>query len=345
MPPELSVVIPALNEASSLPGLLSDLARQGLNLEIIVADAGSADGTTVIARKSGARVISAHKGRGRQMNAGAAESRSRTLLFLHADSRLDAAQMLGDALKHFEQEVEHHGERVAGHFGLVFDRTQETHSALYRFMEAKTRSGRCGTINGDQGLMIRRGYFDQLQGFDERLPFLEDQRIAQKIFDAGHWTLLPGQLRTSARRFESEGPLSRYALMGLMMAMHDAGFDDFFDSLPGLYAEQSQTRELDPEPFIRTARRAVLKQLRRDPGLLLHMGRFARSNVWQLALAADLHLECEPSLMQRFEQGLETRLDNRIVDVASALVGAGALFALWPLAERLREKLLDSAAA
>ncbi len=328
-----------------MPEILSDIARQGLSIEVIVADGGSADSTPAIARRHGARVLSAPRGRGRQMNAAAAECMSKTLLFLHADSRMDSAQMLGDALSHLEREVDKRGERVAGHFGLVFDRTQDAHSGLFRFMEAKTRSGRPGTINGDQGLMIRKSYFDELHGFDERLPFLEDQRIAQLIFDSGCWTLLPGQLRTSARRFESEGALNRYALMALMMAMHDAGFDQFFDSLPGLYAEQNQTHELNPEPFIHAARNMVLKQLRRDPRLLLRMGRFARSNIWQLALAVDLHLGHKPALLQRFELQVEPRLDNRFVDVVSALAGAGALFALWPLAERLREKLPGSVAA
>jgi uncharacterized protein len=51
-------------------------------------DGGSKDLTACIAHQAGATVITAPKGRARQLNAGAAKARGDVLLFLHADSKL-----------------------------------------------------------------------------------------------------------------------------------------------------------------------------------------------------------------------------------------------------------------
>ncbi len=51
--PELSVVIPTLNEAAALPRLLADLAAQtGTDFEVLVSDGGSTDGTGELAPES-----------------------------------------------------------------------------------------------------------------------------------------------------------------------------------------------------------------------------------------------------------------------------------------------------
>jgi glycosyltransferase involved in cell wall biosynthesis len=64
-PPIVSVIIPTLNEAELLPGLLADLVLVDCPLEIIVSDGGSLDETAALARTGGARVVHARQGRGR----------------------------------------------------------------------------------------------------------------------------------------------------------------------------------------------------------------------------------------------------------------------------------------
>ncbi|MBI3517720.1 MAG: glycosyltransferase, partial [Proteobacteria bacterium] len=54
----LSIVIPTLNAAASLPATLSSLCA-GLAAEIIVVDGGSADDTEAVARAHGATVVAA----------------------------------------------------------------------------------------------------------------------------------------------------------------------------------------------------------------------------------------------------------------------------------------------
>src|SRR6476469_5799361 len=86
---QLSIIIPTLNEGPHIELALAALAplRQR-GAELIVADGGSRDRTVEIARPLADRVIAAPRGRGAQMNAGAAAASGDTLLFLHADTSL-----------------------------------------------------------------------------------------------------------------------------------------------------------------------------------------------------------------------------------------------------------------
>lgn len=294
MSPTLSVVIPTLDEAATLPALLADLAAQtGVALDVIVADGGSQDATTALAAAAGARVQTGPRGRARQMNAGRRLAQAPYLLFLHADSRLPAPELLARALAALRAEDDPH---LAGHFSLRFIRSQPGHERFYRFLEAKTRSQRPGTINGDQGLLLCADWFDQLGGFDESLPFLEDQRLAARIFEHGRWLLLPGELHTSARRFEQEGHGRRYALMGLMTTAHTLGLHTFFAAAPGIYVAQMQARTLRLGPYLRLAARLIAHQPRCWWPLL----RLGLANTWQLGLALRVWLDRHPSRRARY---------------------------------------------
>ncbi len=84
----LSVIIPVLNGADALPAALA--AVRDTADEVIVVDGGSVDGSRALAVRAGARVIEAPAGRGVQLAAGADAASGDWLLFLHADTRLDA---------------------------------------------------------------------------------------------------------------------------------------------------------------------------------------------------------------------------------------------------------------
>ena len=94
----LSVVVPVLDEAERIGRQLAELgATVGID-EVVVVDGGSRDGTAdVVRRAPGVRLITAPRGRGTQLNAGARAARGDVLLFLHADVTLpaDAATCVG----------------------------------------------------------------------------------------------------------------------------------------------------------------------------------------------------------------------------------------------------------
>ena len=69
--PQLSIIIPTLDESERLGLLLDDVARLDISHEVVVADGGSADGTVEIASGAGAQVTLSPPGRGGQLRAGA----------------------------------------------------------------------------------------------------------------------------------------------------------------------------------------------------------------------------------------------------------------------------------
>ena len=104
---QLSVIIPARDEAHNLPLLLASLSASRLvPAEVIVVDDHSQDTTAVVARRHGARVLAAPPlpngwlGKSWACHNGAAAARHPRLLFLDADTRLapDALMLLLEAL-------------------------------------------------------------------------------------------------------------------------------------------------------------------------------------------------------------------------------------------------------
>ena len=71
--PKVSIVLPALNEGENVANALAMLAPlRAAGAEIILADGGSSDRTTEVARPLCDRLVVAPRGRAPQMNAGAA---------------------------------------------------------------------------------------------------------------------------------------------------------------------------------------------------------------------------------------------------------------------------------
>src|SRR5438477_1023908 len=82
--PFVSIIVPVLNESALIRGFLQHLRATAPSAEIIVVDGGSVDGTVELCAGWADRVLLAPRGRGRQMNAGAAVARAEVLWFVHA---------------------------------------------------------------------------------------------------------------------------------------------------------------------------------------------------------------------------------------------------------------------
>ncbi len=293
--PDLSIIIPALNEAEALPLLLRDLSLQkGLSFEVVIADGGSLDATCSLAKEffvSGRLLGSCQtgpSGRGIQMNSGVLSSSSAWLLFLHADSRLDDANQLQKALGFMQsQQQQKASDALAGHFSLRFDAAAGEGFGLF-YYEIKTSLGRSGCIHGDQGMLITRSYFNKVGLFRQDLPIMEDTSLAEKIRATGQWLLLPGEIVTSARRFQVEGLKARQTLNALMMNFLAIGWLEFFARAPEIYRQQDRTQPLELSLFFNLIRDLFGEMpIRRRWDIWLATGGYVRSQAWQIGLALD----------------------------------------------------------
>ncbi|MHA6249356.1 TIGR04283 family arsenosugar biosynthesis glycosyltransferase [Pontibacter sp. CAU 1760] len=193
---KISIIIPTYNEAEGIPKLLRYLQQHtSPDTEILLADGGSTDATRQLAEQVGVRVLAcACKGRGPQMNAGAAASIGDILYFLHADTFPPNG---------FEGLIKQGVEQGAGSgcFRLRFD---VAHWFL-RLNAWFTRFDVDAIRFGDQSLFVRRDVFLAAGGFDERLLLLEDQEVIRRLRKTAPFILLPAQVVTSARKYEALG--------------------------------------------------------------------------------------------------------------------------------------------
>jgi rSAM/selenodomain-associated transferase 2 len=204
---DLAVVIPTLNAAESLARCLEGLAGE----RIIVSDGGSADDTVAVARAGGAAVVSPQRGRGTQLAAGAQAAGGTWLLFLHADSRLDAEWR--KAVEAFAAAADR-----AGYFDLALDDPAPAARRLERIVA--WRSSVLGLPYGDQGLLISRALYEAVGGF-AAIPLMEDVDLLRRL---GRKRLAPigATITTSARRYRDGGyvrrPLRNFCCLSLYFA-------------------------------------------------------------------------------------------------------------------------------
>jgi rSAM/selenodomain-associated transferase 2 len=289
---ELSIVIPTLNEELTILKTVEGLsAQKDLLFEVIISDGGSVDSTCVESMKSRLAVstITGRTGRATQLNRGAMRAKGEFILFLHADSSfsdnyalrkgIDAlrARSAGSARKLF-----------AGHFCLKFNRSINTPSLAYNFIESKARLDREGCSHGDQGILISAGHFSQTDGFDESCHILAETRFADRLRRKGEWMLLPAEIVTSARRFEQEGMKERQTLNAIIMALAAAGRDDILATLPDLYRNNDQGSRLDVGGlFTRITSLTAAFPENEQSEFWQNIGIYTSKNAWQLALFLD----------------------------------------------------------
>lgn len=201
-PPRVSVVVPALDEEAYLPVLLESVQAQTLPVhEVIVADAGSRDGTVGLARATGATVVAGgHPGLGR--NVGAEAASGDWLLFLDADVRLPS-----DALETAFREMEREGLEAASCWFVPDEggpvlRLNHWLSSLY--FRVTSRIGWPHSIGAF--LLLPTRVHEQIGGFDLSIRVAEDQDYVRRIARVVRYGFLRRPVvEIAARRFEAEG--------------------------------------------------------------------------------------------------------------------------------------------
>jgi rSAM/selenodomain-associated transferase 2 len=213
----VSVIIPVIGEASVINDTIGRIDRmaEGAAVEIIVVDGSAGEETLKATKGTRARGISSPKGRGRQMNAGAAAAMGDILLFLHADTELpeDAFQEISRAMAA--------GSCVAGAFDLAI----ADGARVFRIIErtASLRSRLTRIPYGDQAIFMRKDYFLELGGYRE-WPIMEDVDLMRRIKKkGGKVSFIDTPVTTSARRWRKEGILACTARNWAIMACYLVG--------------------------------------------------------------------------------------------------------------------------
>jgi len=206
----VSVILPTLNEEKTIESTLQDLCSHQKPDEVIVVDGGSTD-QTISRAKKWARVVPSEKGRARQMNVGAIHASGDIFLFLHADTRLP---MGGIEKIKLAMDL---GAR-AGRFRMRFDDPKW----MLRVLSSYTRFHIFSY--GDQGFFVARDLFDQLQGFQEKVPF-EDIDFYKRLRQITKPIILKDSVTTSARRFSEVGCMRQKWINMLLLAFAYIGWD------------------------------------------------------------------------------------------------------------------------
>jgi rSAM/selenodomain-associated transferase 2 len=200
----LSIVIPTLNAAKNLPKIFESFAtanRSGIDLDIVICDSASSDQTTSVAEALGARVVTAERGRGPQLIAGAKAAQGDWLLFLHADTVLERGW---DATVMVFASDERNRDRAAV-FSFALDDGTPAARRLERVV--RLRNNWLGLPYGDQGLLIHRRFYSRLGGY-KALPLMEDVEMVRRIGMA-RIALFDVKAVTSSEKYQRSGYLSR----------------------------------------------------------------------------------------------------------------------------------------
>jgi rSAM/selenodomain-associated transferase 2 len=211
---KLTIVMPVLNEAAAIAAA-AGAARAELapGDELLVVDGGSGDGTAALAAAAGAVVVASERGRGRQMNAGAAAGHGDVLLFLHADTTLPRG---------FRPELE--GLIAAGvrwgHFDIEFDEGGPLLRLIARLISNRSRIMRSAT--GDQAIFVVRSEFDVVGGYRERHLF-EDVDLARRLRERSQPAIPRSRVVTSSRRWRNRGVWGTTLRMWTLKSLYLAG--------------------------------------------------------------------------------------------------------------------------
>jgi len=213
----VSVIIITLNEAENINEVIQSVKfasqlSSGLytDIEIILSDGGSVDGTLDIAKDLVDKIIKSPKGKFNQLNYGAKNSNGEILLFLHGDTLLppNAIIQIKNLLKN--------PRILGGGFKKSWKWESNSNIPVYLRTLRKFWEGLgnwlvvlLNKFPGDNAIFIRKDVFQTLKGFSPIL-ICEDLDLIRRLKAyarryKGKITCIRAAVKTSARRIEKFG--------------------------------------------------------------------------------------------------------------------------------------------
>ncbi len=246
----ISFVIPAHDEARLIGRTLESVrTAAGATVEpyeIVVADDGSTDGTSTIARQHGARVVCVrHRQIAATRNSGARAARGDRLVFVDADTVVDAAVVRG-AMAAMRDGA------VGGGALVRFDGTLPAWARVVHPLLSLTMLG-AGLAAGCF-VFCTRVAFESVGGFDERMFGAEEVAISRALRRQGRFVVLRESVLTSGRKFRA---YSGREILGIVGGLLSRGRDAVTsrDALDAWYGPRREDPENErPTPRTRPGR-------------------------------------------------------------------------------------------
>jgi glycosyltransferase involved in cell wall biosynthesis len=225
---QLTIVIPAKNESRLLPNLLESLCRQDYpwmpSTKILLADAGSTDGTPDLARSfAGCLDIEVIPGGlpsvGR--NAGARRAQTPYVLFIDADMELKNTTLVRRAV---DLALRCKLQCVTANIWCSNARLRD--QALYVCSNiAQYGSFLVRPFSTGMFMLFEKAAFDRLGGFHEGALYAEDYLLSKKVPNR-RFGIVSGRVHTTNRRFRNMG---HARIVGLFLkTMFNTWNDSYF---------------------------------------------------------------------------------------------------------------------
>lgn len=176
----VSVVLAAYNAANTVEQtLLSILSQEDVDVEIVLCDGGSSDGTVDIVRRFDARIAywesAPDRGIYHAWNKALRKVRGRWICFLGCDDRFASARSLANLVKWAE----------AGPYDFVSGRvcivpgggnSEQLYGAAWSWQQMKRHQ-----VVAHPGALHARSLFDRFGGFDERYAIAADYEFMLRV--------------------------------------------------------------------------------------------------------------------------------------------------------------------
>jgi rSAM/selenodomain-associated transferase 2 len=217
---EVSIIIPAWNEARGLGRTLKGLRQLAPPpREIVLVDGGSTDDTVAIAQNLATQyslpLTVAHSptsGRAIQMNLGAEQATGEILCFLHADTLVpdDLVTILQKTLANPDVACGGFISLMTGslttRWGVSLHNTLKTYYAPLLFRPHLFFGKGLKLLFGDQVMFCRRVDFHNCGKFDPTLPIMEEADLCLKLCRFGQIRQVNRVVQASDRRVAAWGP-------------------------------------------------------------------------------------------------------------------------------------------
>lgn len=217
----ISIVVPTLNERGQIGNLLDSIRAQNFDepIEVVVADAGSTDGTREFAEsyrdKLNIRIVEGGKPPVAR-NRGARASRGETILFVDADTALKDRSFLAENIRYFRERG-----LAIGAAQLVPKSARILDRAIFGLGNFLMRILQYARPVGSVCMLFSRDALEKAGGYPEDRVMCEEHDLVEKAIRFGRYGILPRRALVSVRRFEKEGRLValwKYAYSSLYRA-------------------------------------------------------------------------------------------------------------------------------